>query len=83
MYVSLRKVRLAEDLEKMKVVAQLEGEEIGIKVKVTVEAEDIHALKEVVEDLGKGAMYEMQLKAIKSKNTGLGQFFRIFEEVEA
>ena len=74
MYITLRKVRMTEDLNNKKVVAQLEGEDI-VTVKISIEAESLRDIRDFLEDLSKGAAFELKITPIKNMNASLTQFF--------
>ncbi len=78
MYLTLKSLSVTEDLTRKKVKAKLEGQEI-VKVQLTISADNIADLEDVLQDLSKGAVFELKIEPVRKMNTGLSRFL---EEVE-
>lgn len=79
MYLTLESITVTENLTKKRVKAKLEGQGIA-KVQLTITADNLADLKDFLQDLSKGAVFELKLEPVKRMNTGLSRFL---EEVEA
>lgn len=79
MYITLKSVSVTEDLTGKKVKAKLEGQEIA-KVQLVITADSLADLEYLLQDLSKGAVFELKLEPVKKMNAGLSRFL---EEVEA
>ena len=79
MYLTLESITVTEDLTKKRVKAKLDGQSI-VKVQLTITADNLADLEDYLQDLSKGAVFELKLEPVKRMNAGLSRFL---EEVEA